>query len=153
MPRSAKDFFCREMELWAATDVDGVEFMDDWGSQQTLLISPEAWRDLFKPLYRDYCDILHARDKFVFFHSDGNISDIFPDLIEIGVDAINSQLFCMDIELLSEYFRKRITFWGEIDRQRILPFGTQEDVRAAVHRVRQSLDFGSGSEARGHDGG
>ena len=138
------DFFCREMELWAATDVDGVEFMDDWGSQQAMLISPETWRDLFKPLYRDYCDILHRHDKFAFFHSDGQISDIFHDLIEIGVDAVNSQLFCMDIESLAECFRGQITFWGEIDRQRILPFGTEEDVRAAVRRVRRLLDFGSG---------
>jgi hypothetical protein len=138
------DFFCREMELWAASDVDGVEFMDDWGSQQALLISPETWRDLFKPLYRDYCDILHRHDKFAFFHSDGNISDIFHDLVEIGVDAVNSQLFCMDLESLARCFRGQITFWGEIDRQHVLPFGAREDVREAVRRVRRLLDFGSG---------
>ncbi len=138
------DFFCREMELWAETDIDGVEFMDDWGSQDNLLISPEIWRDLFKPLYRDYCEILHRKDKFAFFHSDGDISDIFGDLVEVGVDAINSQLFAMDIERLAEQFRGQVTFWGEIDRQGVLPFGDPEKVREAVLRVRRSLDFGSG---------
>ena len=138
------DFFCQEMEMWAATDVDGVEFMDDWGSQHTLLISPDAWRDLFAPLYRDYCRILHEKDKFAFFHSDGNISDIFADLVELGIDAVNSQLFCMDIEKLAEELRGRVTFWGEIDRQRVLPFGSAEDVAAAVRRVRKALDFGQG---------
>lgn len=138
------EFFCREMELWAGTDVDGVAFMDDWGSQTALLISPEMWRDLFKPLYRDYCAILHAQDKFAFFHSDGCIEDIFGDLVEVGIDAINSQLFCMDLEGLARQFRGKVTFWGEIDRQRLLPFGRPAEVRAGVQRVQRALDFGQG---------
>jgi hypothetical protein len=138
------DFFCREMRLWADTDVDAVAFMDDWGTQTALLISPAAWRDLFKPLYRDYVSILHAKGKFAFFHSDGFIEAIYPDLIEIGVDAVNSQLFCMDIEKLGRLYSGRITFWGELDRQRILPFGTPEEVRASVRRVRRAMDRGRG---------
>ena len=138
------DFFRREMEMWAASDVDGVMVMDDWGSQSSLLIAPEIWRDLFRPLYRDYCEILHAADKFAFFHSDGDISDIFGDLIDVGFDAINSQLFVMDIEWLAEQFRGQVTFWGEIDRQHTLPFGTFEDIHQSVRRVRKALDYGSG---------
>lgn len=129
------EFFVREMEMWAETDVDGVSFMDDWGTQNTLLISPKLWREFYKPLYKDYCNILHSKGKFAFFHSDGNIEAIYPDLIEIGVDAINSQLFCMNIEKLGEQYGDKITFWGEIDRQLVLPFGTTDDVRNAVKRV------------------
>lgn len=138
------DFSIREMQMWADTNVDGVSFMDDWGSQTSLLISPTKWREIFKPLYKDYCDILHAKGKYVFFHSDGYIEDIYPDLIEIGINAVNSQLFCMNIEGLGEKYCGKITFWGEIDRQHILPFGTTEDVRNAVRRVRRALDKGSG---------
>jgi uroporphyrinogen decarboxylase len=138
------DFSIREMQMWADTDVDGVSFMDDWGSQTSLLISPAMWREIFKPLYKDYCDILHAKGKYVFFHSDGLIESIYPDLIEIGINAINSQLFCMDIEGLGEKYRGKITFWGEIDRQHILPLGTTDDVRAAVRRIRKALDHGNG---------
>ena len=138
------DFYCMEMRMWADTDVDGVSFMDDWGSQTNMLISPDTFRDLFKPLYKDYCDILHEKGKYVFFHTDGYITPIYPDLIETGIDAINSQLFCMDIEELGERFSGEITFWGEIDRQHILPFGTTDDVRAAVQRVRKALDKGKG---------
>lgn len=138
------DFFCRELELWAATDVDGVQFMDDWGSQTALLISPPMWREIFKPMYKDYCEILHGGGKDVWFHSDGNIRSIYPDLIEVGIDAVNSQLFCMDIEELASSFNGKITFWGEIDRQWVLPFGTAEDVRAAVRRVRKAMDTGCG---------
>ena len=138
------EFFLRELEMWVKTDVDGIEFMDDWGAQRTLLISPKQWRSLFKPLYKDYCDLIHSAGKFAFFHSDGHITDIYPDLIEIGVDAVNSQLFCMDIEELGRRFGGQITFWGEISRQDILPFGTPDDVRAAVRRVRAALDDGRG---------
>ena len=60
------------------------------------------------------------------------------------MDALNSQLFCMDIEELGRRFRGQITFWGEIDRQHVLPFGTADDVRAAVRRVRAALDDGRG---------
>jgi uroporphyrinogen decarboxylase len=80
----------------------------------------------------------------VFFHSDGHIAAIYGDLIEIGVNALNSQLFCMDIEDLARKYKGQITFWGEIDRQHVMPFGTTDDVRNAVRRVRNALDDGTG---------
>lgn len=133
------EFYIKEMKMWAETDVDGVSFMDDWGSQNSLLISPTLWRKFYKPLYKEYCDILHSKGKYVFMHSDGNIESIYPDLVEIGVDAMNSQLFCMNIEKLGSQYSGKIAFWGEIDRQNILPFGTQLDVRNAVDRVARAL--------------
>jgi hypothetical protein len=133
------EYFLHEMELWAKTDVDAIHWWDDWGQQKGLLISPKMWRDIFKPLYAEYCQIIHNAGKFVFFHTDGDVTDIYPDFIEIGIDALNSQLFCMDIEALGEQYRGKITFWGEIDRQFILPFGTPEEVREAVRRVRRAL--------------
>lgn len=132
-----QDYFLRELDLWLDTDVDGIEFMDDWGAQNALLIDPEQWRALFKPLYREYCDRIHSAGKFVFFHSDGFITDIYPDLIEIGVDALNSQLFCMNMEELARQFSGEITFWGEIDRQHILPNGDRNEVRQAVEQVKR----------------
>ena len=133
------EFFLKELEMWVSTDVDGIMFMDDWGSQENLIISPTLWRDLFKPLYKEYCDLIHRKNKYVFFHSDGNIEAIYPDLIELGINAINSQLFCMDIEALGRKYKGKITFWGEIDRQHVLPFGTKEDVARAVIRVKNAL--------------
>lgn len=138
------EFEIRDMALWAATDVDAIGFMDDWGTQHNLLISPALWREIFKPMYRTYCDIIKKSGKYVFFHSDGHIAAIIPDLIEIGVDAVNTQIFCMDIEQLARDFKGKITFWGEISRQDILPFGSVDDVRNAVRRVRRAFDDGSG---------
>jgi len=133
------DFYMEELRLWGETAVDGISFMDDWGAQRSMLVSPDIWRDFFKPLYRDYCDIIKSKDKYVFFHSDGYIEPIYPDLIDIGIDAVNSQLFCMDIEEIGRKYRGKITFWGEIDRQHILPFGTQTEVSDAVRRVKNAL--------------
>lgn len=118
--------------------------MDDWGSQNALLISPRQWRAIFKPMYREYCEVARKAGKKIFFHSDGWILDIYEDLVEIGVDAINSQLFCMPIEQIGRRFKGRITFWGEIDRQQILHFGTPADVRQAVARVRTALEDARG---------
>lgn len=132
------DFYCKSVEAWCRTKVDGVWFLDDWGTQLDLIISPELWREMFKPLYAEYVRIIHSYGKKAFFHCDGNIERIYPDLIEIGIDAVNSQLFCMDIEALKVY-RGKITFWGEIDRQYILAFGTPEEAVQAVRKVYENL--------------
>ncbi len=129
------DYFMRQAKLWVNTKIDALHIADDWGSQSSLLISPKMWREMFKPYYKEYCDLAHQHGKYVIMHSDGYIYDIIEDLIEIGVDAVNSQLFCMDIDQLAEKFHGRIAFWGEIDRQTTLPFGTEEDCRKAVRRV------------------
>lgn len=138
------EFFLAEIERWCQTDIDAIRFFDDWGSQRSLLIAPRLWGEVFQPCYRQFCQTAHAAGKFVFYHSDGNITAIYPDLIETGVDAINSQLFCMDIEELGRCYAGKVTFWGEVDRQHVLPFGTSDEVTAAVRRVRAALDRGNG---------
>ena len=132
------------LQSWVRTDVDGLVWYDDWGSQSALLIDPALWRELFRPLYADYVDIIHGAGKFAFMHSDGCIIDILDDLIDVGIDAVNSQLFCMDIEEIGRRFRGRITFWGEIDRQHVLAFGSEAETRAAVRRVARALYNGRG---------
>lgn len=132
-------YYLEELEFWVSTDVDAVHFMDDWGGQRNLLISPHIWREVFRPLYKDYCDIAHANGKSIFMHSDGNIEEIFPDLVEIGVDAVNSQLFCMDLDKVSKAVKGKITFWGEIDRQHVLSSSDPESGRVAVRQVVQHL--------------
>jgi uroporphyrinogen decarboxylase len=138
------DFYLEDIRSWCKSNVDAIFFMDDWGNNHSLLINPKTWRELFKPLYKEYCDLIHEAGKFAFFHTDGNTEAIFGDLIEVGIDAINSQLFCMDIEELARKYKGKVTFWGEIDRQYVLPFGDSTAVYEAVMRVRRLLDDGSG---------
>ena len=133
------DFFFRQMEFWAETEVDALSFMDDWGGQHALLIPPEIWRRVFKPVYRRFCEIARESGKYIFMHSDGCIEEIYPDLIEIGVSAINSQLFCMNIDHVAEMARGKITFWGEIDRQHILIDPDPAAGRRAVRLLREKL--------------
>ncbi|MCX7934194.1 MAG: methyltransferase [Planctomycetota bacterium] len=136
--RRIHEYYLRECEFWVSTDIDALTFMDDWGGQRQILIPPAVWRDLFKPMYKDYCDLAHSRGKFAFMHSDGYIAEIYPDLIAIGVDALNSQLFCMDLAALARIAKGRITFWGEIDRQHVMT-ATPEKGRAAVREVARHL--------------
>ncbi|MCE5269436.1 MAG: hypothetical protein LLG00_16290 [Planctomycetaceae bacterium] len=135
---------CKELERWAATEVDAVAFRDDWGTSDGLLVSPEMWRDLFRPLYREYCNILHAKDKFVFFLSGGNILDIFGDLVKLEIDAIHCQFDLMNPQRLAKRYRGRITFWGGMDPQQLREPGTPNQFRESVLAVRRLFDFGSG---------
>jgi len=133
------DFYMKELEVWASTDVDALTVMDDWGTQDALLIAPKTWLEIFKPLYRDYIEIAHQAGKALFFHSDGHITRILPDLVELGLDAVNSQVACMGVKELGERFAGKLTFWGELDRQQVLPEGSRDDVRAAVREMRGAL--------------
>lgn len=134
-----EDFYNTYLDEWLKLEVDGIIFGDDWGSQRSLLISPETWRKQYKPLYKRFFDKVHTAGKFVFMHSDGYILELYDDLIEIGVDAINSQVWCMGLDKVSEKCNGRITNWGEICRQHILPEGSVEDVIDAVHKMKEAL--------------
>lgn len=136
--RKIHEFYCELLNRWAKTDVDGLSISDDWGAQRSLLINPKTWVEVFKPLYQDYIDIAHSNGKKIFMHSDGCILEIMDHFVEMGLDAINSQLFCMGLENLEKYAGK-ITFWGEIDRQWLLPYGTKEDIVKAVEQVYNTL--------------
>jgi uroporphyrinogen decarboxylase len=136
--------YLKEVEAWAATEVDAIVLMDDWGTQRRMMIAPDLWRRIFKPLYAAYNEIARAHGKYVFMHSDGYITDIISDLIEVGVQALNSQIRCMGARDLGDRFRGRITFWGEMDRQQLLAFGSVEEVRAAVKETHACLFAGGG---------
>jgi hypothetical protein len=139
MLKEVHEFYCQLMELWCSkTNIDGFFAMDDWGSQRSLLINPKTWVTYFKPLYKDYVTIAHKYGKKMFFHSDGFTLDIIPHLIELGYDAVNLQIFCIGIEKIAQ-FKGKITFWGEIDRQRLLPWGTPEEIDAAIRNVRSAI--------------
>lgn len=148
-------FYCDLMEKWAKTEIDGIYFMDDWGSQQSLLINPKLWDEYFRPMYKDFIEIAKRYGKKTFMHSDGYTLDIYPRMIELGLDAFNTQIFCMGLDKL-EQFKGKITFWGEIDRQHLLPEGTTQDIEKAVKDVYDRLwcdggciaqcEFGAGAK-------
>lgn len=131
------DFMRTYVNKWLEMDIDAVAFGDDWGTQLSLLISPSTWKKIFRPLYKELIDMIKSAGKKVFFHSDGYIWDLYPEFIELGVDAINSQLWCMGIEKVAKQYSGKITFWGEISRQTILPNGKPEEVVQAAEKMKK----------------
>ena len=138
------NFNLKYIEALLETDIDALMWGDDWGSQTSLLINPNTWREVFKPCYAEYAKIIHNAGKFVFMHSDGYIMEIYQDLIEIGIDAINSQIFCMPIEEIGKKHAGKITFWGEIDRQNMLVSASEANIRRAVRHVWDNLSSNGG---------
>lgn len=138
------EFYREYLKAWLETDIDGITFGDDWGSQRSLLISPNMWKNIYKPLYKELFDMIKEKGKYVFFHSDGYIMDLYSEFIELGADAINSQIWCMGVEKVGEKFAGKITFWGEISRQDILPNGTPEDIKIAADKMKKYLFVNGG---------
>lgn len=127
--------------------VDMIWIGDDVGSQNAMLISPELWRRFLKPRMARFIAELKAlnQDLKIAYHSDGNILAIIPELIEVGVDVLNPiQPRCMDPERLKREFGDRLSFWGGIDIQHTLPFGSVESVRAEVQSRLEKVGKGGG---------
>jgi uroporphyrinogen decarboxylase len=135
-------------EVEPYTDV--VVIGDDFSHQGGLTYSPDMYRRLFKPRHKAIIHFLkeHAGETKILYHCCGAAEPLLRDLIEIGVDAYNpvqvSAKGMNDTKRLKALYGKDLTFWGSIDSQRILPFGTPEEVRAEVRRRIDDLGDGGG---------
>jgi uroporphyrinogen decarboxylase len=119
--------------------IDVIVTGDDLGSQKAPLISTAMYRQLVKPYHAELLSVIKARSRAkVFYHSDGNIYPLLPDLLEIGVDLLNpvhvSAKDMGDTARLKREFGDRLSFCGAIDSQSVLPRGTPDVVRREVRR-------------------
>ena len=131
----------------ARMGVDMIWIGDDVGSQRGMMISPAHWRRYLKPRLAGFIGELKAiwGDLKVAYHSDGDIAPIIPELVEIGVDILNPiQPSCMDPAAIKRAYGDRLSFWGSIDEQRTLPFGTPAEVREEVTTRLDTLGRGGG---------
>ena len=125
--------------------IDGILLGSDWGSQNDLLMSPESWREMIAPGEKKEYELIHSAGVDVWVHSCGDIRKIFPDIVELGVDALNPiQPECMDIYELKEKYGDKITFWGGISTQRTLPYGTPEEVTEETKKITAALSKNGG---------
>jgi uroporphyrinogen decarboxylase len=129
--------------------VDIVKFADDMGSQQSLLLSPAAYRRIVKPRQAKlYAHVKEKYKKKILLHSCGSIRPIIGDLIEIGVDALNPvQISAKDMEpeKLKAEFGGKITFWGGgIDTQTVLNKASPEEVKRQVKHNLSTFKPGGG---------
>jgi uroporphyrinogen-III decarboxylase len=148
------DYMIEGTKLALLLEPDCMSYSDDWGTQKQLIINPREWRHFFKPRYKRLFDICHSAGVYTYFHSDGMVMEIIPDFMEIGLDILNPQFSCIDLEKLASLTAKKLVISSDIDRQRILPFGTPEEVREYVRRVIKIFDAKNGGFiGRGEIGG
>lgn len=115
--------------------VDMIWSGDDVGAQRSMLISPAHWRKFLKPRMAHFIAALKEINPQlkVAYHSDGMIYPIIPELIEIGVDVLNPiQPACMDPDRIKKEFGDKLCFWGSMDEQYTLPFGSPTEVEKEV---------------------
>ncbi len=133
----------------AGETLDIIKIGDDLGMQENLLISPTTYREILKPVHADLIEFIKSRTKAkVFFHTDGDVYDLIPDFIELGVDILNpiqsSAGRMSDLPRLKREYGDELVFCGAIDTQRILPYGSPDEVKAEVRRVIGALGEGGG---------
>jgi uroporphyrinogen decarboxylase len=115
--------------------VDMIWIGDDVGAQNSMLISPKMWRKFLKPRMAKFIGELKAINPQVkvAYHTDGVVYPIIPDLIEIGLDVLNPvQPASMDPARLKKEYGNSLCFWGSVDEQHTLPFGTPVEVKDEI---------------------
>ena len=131
-------------------NVDIIKIGDDLGTQESLMISPQMYRDLLMPIHADFIEFIKARTSAkIFFHSCGDVFPLIEDFIDIGVDILNpiqtSSGKMSNLAALKKRFGRNIVFCGGIDSHRVLPYGSVEEVRQEVRRVIDLLGSGGGT--------
>ncbi|MCX6895577.1 MAG: hypothetical protein NTZ16_08805 [Verrucomicrobia bacterium] len=132
---------------YAEAGVDLLMLGDDVATQLNMMISPELWRKEIKPrLARVIRASKDARpETLIFYHGDGNMETILPDLIEIGVEVLNPvQPECMNPVLMKERYGDKLAFWGCIGTQTTMPFGTPAEVKRTVRELIATVGKGGG---------
>jgi len=130
------DYNVAVVEQAVSYDIDAVHFGDDWGSQLGLLMGRQLWERFLMPRLARQYGAAKAAGKFVTIHSCGKVQEVFPQLIEIGLDCFNPfQPEVMDVYEMKRVYGGRLSFWGGISTQRLLPYGTPDEVRAEARRM------------------
>ncbi len=136
----ATDMVCRQIDCMADAGADGVMVWEDWGTQDRTLVSPAAWRSLFRPGIARCCAAAHARGLHVWMHSCGKITDIIPDLIECGVDVLQfDQPTVHGIEYMGQEFGGKVAFWCPVDIQTTMQTGDRALIEAEARQLAHEL--------------
>jgi len=139
------DFWLGIVDIALEYDIDGVYFGDDWGQQQGLIMGPEHWRRFIKPRMARLYARVKSSGKYVLQHSCGDCRDIFPDLVEIGLDCY--QTFQPEIYPIAEMkknYGDKISFWGGVSTQQCLPRSTPAEVKHKIVNLIKTLGKNGG---------
>lgn len=135
------------VEYTADLPVDGILFGDDWGDQRGVILGPDRWRKFLKPRWAKIYEAVRQHGKIVMSHSCGSVADIIPDLIDIGLDVLESvqpEAAGMNPYELKKRWGDKITFWGCLGSQSTIPFGTPGSIRSEVAKLKKEMSRGGG---------
>ena len=136
---------CGILEEVLRYDIDGVKFGDDWGQQNGLIFGGRLWRRFIKPRLARMYGMVKRAGKAVLIHSCGRLQELFPELIELGLDVFNPfQPEAMDPYEMKKQFGDKLTFLGGMSVQRLLPFGTPQEIRDEACRLMEHVGRGGG---------
>ncbi|MFR9611586.1 MAG: uroporphyrinogen decarboxylase family protein [Rikenellaceae bacterium] len=117
-------------------DIDAVYFGDDWGQQIGLIMGYDLWKEFLYPRIQRMYKAVHDEGKYVMIHSCGDVDELFPDLIEAGLNSFNPfQPEVMDVEEIHSMYLGKLAFHGGLSMQKTLPFGTPEEVTTESKRL------------------
>lgn len=139
------EYNLRIIDIALEYDIDGMEFGDDWGQQKGLIMGPGYWRRFIKPRMARMYERVKSKGLVVMQHSCGDIHEIFPDLIEIGLDVYQTfQPEIYDIKKTKQEYGNDLSFWGGISTQRLLPFASPEEIRRVTRETMEILGQNGG---------
>jgi uroporphyrinogen decarboxylase len=126
---------------------DAIMLADDWGGQRGVLLGAERWRRYIKPGTARIIETIHAADKLACSHCCGSVAEIMPDIIEIGLDVLESvqvEAAGMDPYVLKREYGDHITFWGGLGSQSIIYHGTPAQLQAEIEHLISKMGRGGG---------
>ena len=133
------------MDAMIDRPVDAFWISDDWCDQRSCLFGIEGWRKFIKPRLAKLYKKAHDAGKIVINHVCGNVDPLLPDLVEIGLDVLESvQSEAMDIYKMKKLYGDKITFFGALGVQNLVNFGTPDQIRDEIRKLRREMGKGGG---------
>ncbi len=139
------EFNLKVIDIFNEYPFDAIYFGDDWGQQRGMIMGAPLWREFIKPRMKQMYERAKKNGKFVIQHSCGDVQEIFPDLIEIGLDCYQTvQPEIYDLRGIKEQFGSELCFWGAISTQRDLPRLTPDKIRTVIDETVEIMGKGGG---------
>ncbi len=126
---------------------DALMFGDDLGHQNGVMLGPDRWRKHFKKAYTTIFDAIHRQGEFSILHCCGSVDGIVGDLVDVGLDVLQSvqpEPRGMNPYELKRNYGDDITFWGCLGSQSTIPFGNPESITTEIHRLKREMSRGGG---------
>ncbi|MCL1896441.1 MAG: uroporphyrinogen decarboxylase [Clostridiales bacterium] len=139
------EYNLKVVDIAASYDIDCIFFGDDWGQQRGLIMGPHVFKEFILPRQKLMYDYVKSKGMYVAQHSCGDIREVFGSLVDAGMDIYNTfQPEIYDVSAMKREYGQSVTFYGGISTQRLLPFGSPDDVRRETKEMMDIVGRGGG---------